>query len=143
MRCREAKDMLPGSAQKEDEMDKVTGFEIPVVNMLRAKKFYSSAFGWKVDIYDDEYSHIKTVAMDKNWMPKEKGAVNGGMFKRRAKKEKPLILVTVDSVKKTVAKVKKAGGKIITDMTQAGEWGWWAEVADLEGNVFELWQDAK
>ena len=122
-------------------MDQVTGFEIPAGNIRRAKKFYSGVFGWKVDLWDREYSHIKTVAMDKNWVPKEKGAVNGGLFRRKNKTEKPLIQVTVRSIDATLKKTKSAGGSIVTPKTQADEWGWWAEIKDKEGNVFELWQD--
>ena len=123
-------------------MDKVTGFEIPADNLKRAKKFYGSVFGWKIDQLDNEYSHIKTVDMDSNWVPKIKGAVNGGMFKRGSKTERPIILITVESIEKTLSKAQKAGGKTVTGRTMAGEWGWWAEVMDTEKNVFELWEDA-
>ena len=123
-------------------MDKVTGFEIPADNLKRARKFYGSVFGWKIDQLDDEYSHIKTVDMDSNWVPKVKGAVNGGLFKRALKTERPVILITVDSIEKTLAKAKRCGGKTVTGRTMAGEWGWWAEVMDTEKNVFELWEDA-
>jgi uncharacterized protein len=122
-------------------MDKVTGFELPAGDIKRAKKFYEKAFGWKVKLWDDEYSHIKTAAMDKEWVPKEKGAVNGGMFKRGSKSEKPLLVITVKSINNTLKKVKTAGGKTVTPRTEAAEWGWWAEVQDEEGNVFELWED--
>jgi uncharacterized protein len=122
-------------------MDKVTGFEIPVANMKRAEKFFKGVFGWKFDHWGSDYAHVKTVEMDKNWVPKEKGAVNGMLFKRESKKEAPLILVTVDSIDKTIEKIKKQKGKIVTPKTEAGEWGWWAEVKDTEGNAFELWED--
>jgi uncharacterized protein len=125
---------------EESVMDKVTGFEIPVANMKRAQKFLKGVFGWKFEQWDD-YAHVKTVEMDKNWMPKEKGAVNGGMFIREAKKEVPEIMITVDSIDKTLEKVKKEKGRIMTPKTEAGEWGWWAEVMDTEGNIFELWED--
>jgi uncharacterized protein len=92
-------------------MDQVTGFEIPAGDTKRAKKFYEKVFGWKVDLWGDEYSHVKTVAMDKNWVPKKKGAVNGGMFKRTKKTDKPLLVITVRSVDATLKKAKAAGGR--------------------------------
>lgn len=121
-------------------MDKVTDFEIPVDNLKRAQKFLKSVFGWKFDDWDD-HAHIMTVEMDKNWVPKEKGAINGMMFKRRAKSEKPMLIVTVPSVSKYLDKVKKAKGKVVTPKTEAGEWGWWAEIMDTEGNVYEIWEE--
>jgi len=122
-------------------MDKVTGFEVPAGNMKKARKFFKNAFGWKSEEWGGDYSHLMTVKMDKNWVPKEKGAINGGMFKRKSKNEKPLLIITVDSIIKSLEKVKKAGGKIVTNKTQAGEWGWWAEIKDTEENIFELWED--
>jgi predicted enzyme related to lactoylglutathione lyase len=67
-------------------MEKVTGFEIPADDMKRAQKFLKSVFGWEFEEWEGDYAHVKTVEMDKNWVPKEKGAINGGMFKRETKK---------------------------------------------------------
>jgi predicted enzyme related to lactoylglutathione lyase len=125
------------------DMDQVTGFEIPVDNEARAKKFFKDVFGWKLDNWGEGMTGITTVDMDDNWVPKEKGAVNGMMYKRKTKNETPLIMVTVDSIDKTITKVKKLKGKVVTAKTEAGEWGWWAEVMDTEGNILELWEDTK
>lgn len=122
-------------------MDKVTGFEIPAGRTERAGKFYRNVFGWKIEGKDEEYAHIKTVEMDRNWVPKEKGAVNGGLVKKEGKSDSPLLVITVDSIEKTLDKVRKAKGKVITGKQEAGEWGWWALIKDTEGNTFELWED--
>jgi predicted enzyme related to lactoylglutathione lyase len=122
-------------------MDKVTGFEIPVDNMKRAQKFLKSVFGWQFKNWKDEYAHIMTVETNKHWIPKEKGAVNGGMYKMESKSDKPAVVVTVPSVAKYLEKAKKAGGKIITGKQEAGEWGFWAEIADTEGNIYQLWEE--
>jgi predicted enzyme related to lactoylglutathione lyase len=50
-------------------------------------------------------------------------------------------MVTVPSIDKYLEKVKKAGGKVITGKEEAGEWGYWAEIEDTEGNAYELWED--
>ena len=121
---------------------KVTGFEIPVENKERAGKFYSSVFGWNIANGEKGYSHIETVEMDQNWVPKEKGAVNGGMYKREAKSDKVALMITVDSITDTLKKAKDENGRVITGKTPAGEWGWWAEIADTEGNIFELWENS-
>jgi predicted enzyme related to lactoylglutathione lyase len=122
-------------------MDKVTGFDIPADNVKRAAKFYEKVFGWEVSSHDKGHSHLMTVKMDKNWVPEEKGAINGGLFKRAKKKDSPLIVVEVDSIDERVLMAKKANGRVITPKTEAGEWGWWAEIEDTEGNVFELWEN--
>ena len=122
-------------------MDKVTGFEIPAEKMDRAKKFFKKVFGWKIDAHKEVLYHIETVDTDKNWMPKEKGAINGGIFKRESKSNKVTVVVDVPSIEKTLKAVKGSGGKVVTGKTEAGEWGWWAEVMDTEGNILELWED--
>jgi uncharacterized protein len=122
-------------------MDKVTGFEIPVKKMDRAAKFYKSAFGWKVGKKSEDYSHVVTVEMDKNWEPREKGAINGGLSQRETHDETPMLMISVKSIEKTLDKVKKLKGRIITGRQAAGEWGWWAIIQDTEGNMFELWED--
>lgn len=68
-------------------MDKVVHFEIPVDDLDRAKKFYSSIFGWELQYYQFAggmtYTGVRTVPVDeKTYMPKEPGAINGGMMKR-------------------------------------------------------------
>ena len=123
-------------------MDKVTDFEIPVDNMKRAQKFLKSVFGWKFEDWDD-IAHVETVSMDKNWVPKEKGAINGMLFKREKKTDQPRLVINVNSIAKYLDKVKKAKGKVVTPKQEAGEWGYWAEVMDPEGNIYELWEEKK
>ena len=134
---------MGGRDYKEDTMDQVTGFDIPAYNVERAAEFYQQLFGWMTTSHEAGHSHVTTVKMDKNWVPKEKGAVNGGLYKRGKKKATPVTVVTVKSIDKSLVKARKAKGKVITPKTAAGQWGWWAEIRDTEGNIFELWEDAK
>ncbi len=123
-------------------MDKVTSFELPADNMKRAQKFFEDVFDWEFETWEkNDYAHIKTVEMDKNWVPKEKGAINGGLFKRMKKTDKPLVVVEVDSIDDTLAKVTKAKGKVVTEKQPVEEWGFWAEIMDTEGNIMELWEE--
>lgn len=123
-------------------MDRVTDFEIPVDNLKRAEKFLKSVFGWKFDDWGGG-AHAMTVEMDRNFVPKEKGAINGTLYKRHEKNERPALVVTVPSIDKYLSKVKKAKGTVVTGKTDAGEWGWWAEIKDTEGNVYEIWEEKK
>ena len=74
-------------------MKKVVHFEIPFENEKRAHKFYKENFGWNIIKVDGmPYWMVHTVEVDENQMPKESGAINGGMFKREAS-EKPFLVI--------------------------------------------------
>jgi predicted enzyme related to lactoylglutathione lyase len=123
-------------------MNKVIMFELPVANMKRASAFYKKAFGWRIDPWNGS-SGVITVPEDKNWVPKEKGAINGEMYRRASREEKPLVVVGVPSIARALAAVKKAGGRVILEKEAYGDWGFYARVKDTEGNVFGLWEEMK
>jgi predicted enzyme related to lactoylglutathione lyase len=110
-------------------MDKVVHFEIPFDDKQRAMKFYQECFGC-------------TVAVDDAQMPKEPGAINGGLFQRPAEAPAPTIYVGVASVEASLAKVTAAGGRIVTPRTPIPGMGAYARVADTEGNVIGLFEGA-
>ena len=65
------------------KMDKVVHFEIPVDDLKRAQNFYKIIFGWTIEPMPEmNYTILRTVEVDEKFMPKEKGAINGGMMKR-------------------------------------------------------------
>jgi uncharacterized protein len=122
-------------------MDKVVHFEIPADNLDRAKKFYQSLFGWQItDFPQMNYTIVNTVAVDENNMPKESGAINGGMLKRNHPGEQPVIVINVSSVDEYLKKVEKAGGKTVMPKVKVGEMGLYARVTDTEGNMIGLWE---
>lgn len=123
-------------------MDKVIMFEVPVTSVKRAGAFYGAAFGWKIQSWDGSFGII-TVPEDDNWVPKEKGAINGEMYKRERGDKGPIVVVMVASIARTIAKIKKAGGKVVSEKEPYGDWGFYARVKDTEGNVFGLWEHAK
>jgi uncharacterized protein len=122
-------------------MDKVVHFEIPADNLDRAKKFYQSLFGWQITDYPQmNYTIVNTVAVDEENMPKEAGAINGGIMKRNKPGEQPVIVINVSSVDEYLKKVEKAGGKTVMPKAQVGDMGLYARVTDTEGNVIGLWE---
>jgi predicted enzyme related to lactoylglutathione lyase len=121
-------------------MDKVIMFELPVKNTKRASAFYKAVFGWQIDPWDGVYG-VTTVPQDKNWVPKERGAINGEMYRREKKDDRPLLVVRVASIARTVSKLTKAGGRLVSEKEQYGEWGYYARVKDQEGNIFGLWEE--
>lgn len=121
-------------------MDKVVHFEIPVDDLPRAKKFYN-IFGWHLeDMPGMDYVAVRTVPVDQNSMPSEPGAINGGMFKRTNEVRSPVVAINVDSIDDSLAKVLKAGGKVVTEKKKVAEMGYYAYVSDTEGNILGLWE---
>lgn len=121
-------------------MDKVRHFEIPVDDFERAKKFYTDVFDWKIQSVPDlNYYTISTVEIDDKMMPKEPGAINGGMMKRH-KIKSPVITITVEDIDKAIEKVKSNGGKLVMEKMKVPDMGWSAYIQDTEENIIGLWQ---
>lgn len=124
-------------------MNKVVHFEIPFDDKARAMRFYGDAFGWKLkDMPDMNYVMVESVDVDENQMPKEPGAINGGLFQRPKEAPHPTVYVGVDSIDVTLKKIERAGGSIVTPKTPIPGMGAYARVADTEGNVVGLFETA-
>ena len=122
-------------------MDKVVHFEIPVDDLERAQKFYKSVFGWKMESLPGmEYIMVGTSPVDDKGMPKESGAINGGMMKRQKPVTSPVITIGVEDIESAIKNVKKMGGEIVRAKIQMGEYGYAAYFKDPEGNIIGLWQ---
>ncbi len=122
---------------------KVVHFEIPASDFKKAKDFYSTVFGWKMDMWGDEYLMATTTEVDKNQTPTEPGGINGGFYKRPSKSAQPSIVVETDSIEKTLQAAEKAGGKATRKKSPIGDMGFMAEFTDPDGNEISLWENAK
>lgn len=126
-------------------MNSIVHFEIPVDDMAEAKAFYKAAFDWQVrtDKMPDgsEYNSAITAPSGDDFLPKERGAINGALIKRDDNLKTPVITVTVESVEKAIEKVKEAGGKVVIPMATMEGMGEYAYVADPAGNVIGLWRN--
>ena len=61
-----------------------------------------------------KYTIIHTVDVDDKMMPKESGAINGGMYNRADGGSKnPVLVINVAKIDESLKKIEKAGGKII------------------------------
>jgi predicted enzyme related to lactoylglutathione lyase len=124
-------------------MDKVVHFEIPADNLARAEKFYSTVFGWKMnEMPEMDYVLVHTVESDETGMPKEPGAINGGMLKREEPVKSPVVTISVNSIDDAAKTIEKNGGKMIRPKMPVGDMGFAAYFKDTEGNVVGLWQNA-
>ena len=122
-------------------MDKVVHFEIPFDNKTRAMKFYSEMFGWKLtDMPEMDYVMAESIAVDKNKMPREPGAINGGLFQRPKEAPNTCLYVGVSSIDQTLKRLEGAGGRVVTPKTPIPGMGAFARVADTEGNIIGLFQ---
>jgi len=123
---------------------RVSHFEIPAEKVERAKKFYNEAFGWQITpVPEMEYNMVGTVQSDEKGMPKEVGAINGGMMKRSKDVKHPVITIEVDDIDSSLTKVKNLGGKVTLKKTAMGEYGFYAYFQDSEGNVMGLYESKR
>jgi|SRR3989344_6562990 len=125
-------------------MDKVVHFEIPAENVQRAQDFYKNVFDWKINAMPEmKYTILHTVEVDDKFMPKESGAINGGMFTRAEDLKNPIIIMDVKNLDESIEKVKSQGGVIVRERRQVGDMGYVAYFKDTEGNVLGIWETIK
>jgi predicted enzyme related to lactoylglutathione lyase len=126
-------------------MSKVVHFEIPAEDLDRAKNFYSSVFGWKLETTPmpggGEYTSVMTTPVDEQTqLPTEPGAINGGMMQRDERTPSPVITIDVDGIDDALQEIEAAGGTTVTPRTAIPGMGAFAYFKDPEGNVMGLWE---
>lgn len=126
-------------------MDKVVHFEVPYDDLERAKKFYTEVFGWEIQSMPElNYYVVRTVEVDEQQMPKEKGAINGGLYKRDDKSAKsPVIVIAVKNIDESIQRINKLGGKVLKSKASIGQMGFYAQVVDSEENIIGLWENIR
>ncbi len=129
-------------------MDPIVHFEIPVDDLERARQFYGSSFGWKLDDWKmpdgSTYIGVHTTPVDsKTRMQLKPGAINGGIMKRNQHAKAPIFAINVPSIEEKCATVQKAGGTVIMPKMDMMGMGFYAYVSDPDGNVLGLWEDLK
>lgn len=127
-------------------MDSVVHFEIPADDTERAQKFYTDVFGWnivKAPMPGIEYFMVSTTPTDDKQMPAKPGAINGGMQKRMAPGESPVLVVSVANLDEALAKATASGAVVVMPKMQVADMGLYARIKDTEGNVIGVWQDLK
>ena len=116
-------------------MPRVTHFEVPADDPVRAQKFYSQVFGWKFDKWDGPFEYWMTITGDN----KEPG-INGGLMKRMPGQFGMTNYIEVPSVDEFVKKIQTSGGTIILPKTPIEGVGHFASCTDTEGNMFGIIQ---
>ncbi len=119
------------------KMNPVVHFEMPAENKERVKEFYEQAFGWEMQQLGQDmgdYLLATTSPVDENKMHKEKGAINGGFFKKGEYGDIPHLIISVDDIEKHIEIVRQAGGEITGEPTDIQGIGKFAMFKDTEGN---------
>ncbi len=125
----------------------IVHFEIPADQPERAAKFYRELFGWEISRWEGpadgregpEYWMVKTVSTDAQGRPTGPG-VNGGLMRRMFPGQAPVNYVDVPNVDEFVRRAERLGAKVLMAKHPVPKMGWFAQLADTEGNVFAIWQ---
>ena len=112
-------------------------FEIPASDPSKLSSFYSQLFGWKFNKWEGG-------SMD-YWLISHKDATSpddtmGGLYKRNTPQEQFLNYMLVKSVDDSVAKATSLGAKVMMAKQEIPNMGWFAVLADPDGNTFALYQ---
>jgi predicted enzyme related to lactoylglutathione lyase len=115
----------------------IVHFEIPEDNVERARKFYSTCFGWKIEKMEGEMEY---------WMISQEGdssdktSLGGGLMKRKDPQQPVLNYVDVPSIDEYSKRVNELGGKVVMPKTEVKGYGFFAVCTDTENNAFALWE---
>ncbi|MEU5714770.1 VOC family protein [Streptomyces sp. NPDC020403] len=106
--------------------------DVQLADLEAGKRFYGELFGWTFHAEDgmpfaDAYSDGRLVAA---LAAKQDGRMPTAWG----------VYFSTDDILATVALIRKAGGRVITDPVRAGRAGVLAQAADPGGAVFGLWQ---
>jgi len=136
-------------------MNSVVHFEMGYNDRERMKKFYSDAFGWKMQQMGPEmgnYVVTHTAETDDQGMVKTPGTINGGFYQKTddPMSQAPSVVISVDDIHKAMEAVKAAGGEILGSMDEKGQHtmepmpipgvGLWISIKDTEGNRVSMLQ---
>ena len=117
-------------------MPKIVHFEINAENPLRAKNFYENVFDWKVEKWEGPIEYWVISAGEED----EEG-INGGLQKRENKDDHIFNYVGVESVDKTLKKIKENRGEILKPKSPIPGVGYYAFFKDTEGNRLGIMEE--
>jgi|SRR3954466_3245207 predicted enzyme related to lactoylglutathione lyase len=126
-------------------MNPVVHFEMPYENPKRVADFYAKAFGWQMQTMGEDmggYIVATTTESGPDGRPKDPGAINGGFYGKKPDwpAQYPSVVVAVDDIRKAMAAVAKAGGKVLGEPMDIPGVGDYVSFMDSEGNRVSLLQ---
>ena len=113
----------------------LTHLEIPADDPDRARDFYQRLFGWSFQEMPGYAGyHLFTT-------PAGEEGMGGAICKRgESAPEKLRPYVWVDSIDATLPLVEESGGTVVEAKAEVPGQGWYAVLADTEGNEIALWE---
>ena len=121
-------------------MATIVHFDLSAVNTERAQNFYQQVFDWKFEKLPGGMDYYFISTSDLEGQP----SVGGGMSKREDAGQTGITnFIGVESIDKTIEKVKILGGKILQPKQAVPGWGYMATCTDTENNVFGIFQEDK
>lgn len=121
---------------------RVVHFEIPYADGEKAREFYRAAFGWTMtEPPRMSYALAATGPTDDSG-PTEPGFINGGLLRRESPNDSPIVVIEVDDIDASLAKIEELGGTTVLAKQPVGEIGHAAYFKDVDGNIMGLWQSA-
>lgn len=106
-------------------------------DLKRAQAFYGGLFGWKFEAFGSEGTYVTFQAP---------GGPGGGLMKTKKVQAgaSPTVYIQVDDIEPYLKKTKDLGGKVTVPKTQIdANIGWFAHLADPDGNLVGLFQPAR
>jgi predicted enzyme related to lactoylglutathione lyase len=120
------------------EFNPVVWFEIYVQDMERATKFYETVLNVKLERLNSPDPDIEMMAFP---MGMERAGASGALAKMAGVPSggnSTLVYFTCQDCATEASRVESAGGRMQTQKTAIGEYGFIAVAVDTEGNMFGL-----
>ena len=126
-------------------MNPVVHFEMPYDDPSRMTKFYKAAFGWKAKMLGENmgnYVVATTIESSPDGRPRKPGGINGGFYPKKPDwpEQHPSVVIAVDDIKKAMAKVADAGGRVLGEPMDIPGIGAYVSFMDTEGNRVSILQ---
>jgi uncharacterized protein len=117
-------------------MNPVDWFEIPVVDMTRAMKFYEDVFGLQISLNQMGQLEMGFIPMDNDAYGAAGSLVKGEGYV--PSHTGILVYFGIPDMESAIERIKQNGGKILLPRTSIGEYGFVAHFEDTEGNKVAL-----
>ncbi len=110
--------------------------ELHTNDLARARQFYTSLFGWKLQDMPMPGNGGTYTMIDVG------GGTGGGMMLNQAPGTPShwLAYVGVDDINASTKKARELGAKVIVDVMEVGEFGWMSVISDPTGATVAMWK---
>jgi predicted enzyme related to lactoylglutathione lyase len=105
----------------------IVHFEIPADDVERARKFYSTLFGWKIEKIEGEMAYWM---ISQSGASSDKSSLGGGLIKRKDPQQPVLNCVGVPSIDEYSKSVNELGDKVVMPKTEVKGYGFFAVCSD-------------